>query len=85
MRSESPELNDGVNTGRLDTSQNHTHRSPRLIIPSIGTKNNPLNLDRDHEGEENLTDDAIKEMDYDFNRINPATRASPSRYYEGMS
>ena len=41
----------------------------------MGTKANPLNQQsQEHHstGEENLTDDAIKEIDYEFNKINSA-------------
>lgn len=40
--------------------------SPRLNVHMMGTKINAMRHNRDNEGEENLTDDAIKEKDYEL-------------------
>ena len=44
-------------------------------------QNNPLRVEKETvSGEENLTDDAIKEMDDELGRINSAERGSPFNY-----
>lgn len=51
--------------------------SRAINVPQLGTKASPLNQERgDISGEENLTDDAIKEIDHEFNKINSAQRNS---------
>ena len=72
---------DGVTTFGSTTNHilgNKIRKSSGINVPKMGRKANPLNEDREQynnnnsTGEENLTDDAIKEIDYEFNRINSA-------------
>lgn len=49
-------------------------------------KHNNLSLvDRENSGEENLTDDAIKEIDFDHHRINSTTQGSPLIGYSSFT
>lgn len=85
-RSIDSQINDGVTSlGKIDVNNQIEKISPRLNMPTMGTKINPMSRTRDHEGEENLTDDAIKEKDYELHQINSASRESPVRQYEGLS
>lgn len=68
---------DGVTT--FESSANHIRRQFGITVPTMGLHTNPLSQDRDREnsGEENLTDEAIKEIDYDCPRVNATSRGSP--------
>ena len=77
MVSSESQIMDGV-TQFQNSPSNRGHQreqSPGISVPKMGTKHNNLHtLSRDHEGEENLTDDAIKEIDFEQNyRINSTT------------
>ena len=77
FHSNDSQVYDGVTSFR--TSQEQTHRNhPAISVPKIGVQNNPLRVEKETlSGEENLTDDAIKEMDDELGRINSAERGSP--------
>ena len=77
---------DGVTTFGSANATAKVRKSSGINVPKLGTKASPLNQDRDNiSGEENLKDDAIKEIDYEFNKINSAQRNSPIDYKNGKS